>query len=156
MFVSTENSKNRGWVLHEMTKCELQTKEFNADESMALVMLWVLADKLLMPRLQILAANKLWKAQCSMNVTFANCFTYVYEKTTKGNPLRLLFLHQCAAYLGPAWFAENKSHYPVDLLLELIALQSQFRSYFTKYVGLRSDDTHGMYQIIGKQTLFRR
>ena len=70
-----------------------------AHEDFSLVELWVLADKLLIPRL-----------------------AYVYEHTEAGSPLRKLFVEQCAYERLPSKLEQNPDLFPKEMLLELAPL----------------------------------
>jgi hypothetical protein len=59
--------------------------------------LWVLADKLLIPRLQNAAMSGLFQLRRHTKVVPTHALRYVFENTPQGSPLHRFILHQCAA-----------------------------------------------------------
>jgi len=55
-----------------------------------------------------------------------NALPYVWDNTIKGSPLRLLLLHQCAAYLHAMWYEEYPHQFPKEMLIELVGVLGKF------------------------------
>jgi hypothetical protein len=106
------------------------------DEDLALIQLWVLADKLLIPELQILVIDKIDDIREVTQAT--DCLDYVCKNTSAGSPLRRWFVHQCATQLEPGWFTEHPEHFPQEMLIDLAAIWSRNTSEQTK-VGLMEE-----------------
>jgi hypothetical protein len=101
-------------------------------EDLALVQLWVLADKLLIPELQNLVIDKIDEIREVTETVPTSVLNYVYEKTSAGSPLRHWFFHQCTTQLEPEWFTEHPEHFPQEMLIELAAFWSRNMSEKTK------------------------
>jgi hypothetical protein len=87
-------------LIHWFYTQTLDTKPFNANDRQAvlaedrsLVKLWILADKMLIPRLQNLVVEKLVSLRSQANITLTHCIDYIYKHTAKGSPLPRLLLH---------------------------------------------------------------
>ncbi|TVY73304.1 hypothetical protein LSUE1_G005518 [Lachnellula suecica] len=92
---------------------------------MALVQLWVLADKLLIPQLQNQAIRELHRAQMGPldvgdpRIPFST-INYLYENTPRGSPLRKYIINMCALYVDEQYYLTNSSEFPKEMLLELV------------------------------------
>jgi hypothetical protein len=97
-----------------------------AKENLALSNLWVLADKLLIPRLQNLAINSMEKSRQKLKIvaTRPANLNYIYSNTSLESPLRRLVVHQCAANLDIAWFSKEGDQFPKKMLLDIITYLS--------------------------------
>lgn len=95
------------------------------EEDMNLARLWVLADRLGMPKLQnnvmsiIVDISKLHQPA-------ALTFRYIYENTAEGSPLRALTIRQCATELNPRIFTGNTSAFPHQLLLDIAVYCAEY------------------------------
>lgn len=88
------------WIYTQsLTITQFENKKSDRTETMTLVQLWVLADKLLIPKLQNFVMRKL--VQLRDEVSFSAIFSvdYVWQNTLAGSPLHLLFLHQCVCHV---------------------------------------------------------
>jgi hypothetical protein len=94
------------------------------DEDRALVQLWILADKLIIPELQNLVINKIDKiCEVTGNIPTA-VLDSVYAKTSVESPLRRWFFYQCSTQLESDWFTKHPEHFPQEMLIELAAFWS--------------------------------
>jgi hypothetical protein len=67
------------------------------DQDLALVQLWILADKLIIPELQNLVIDKINEiGEVTKNVPTA-LLDYAYAETSVESPLRCWFLYNCAS-----------------------------------------------------------
>ncbi|KAH7382021.1 hypothetical protein BKA64DRAFT_218609 [Cadophora sp. MPI-SDFR-AT-0126] len=82
-----------------------------------LFMLWILADKLLIPRLQNDILSMLESARKTKGLPSA-VFGYVYENTTEESLLRKYIVSMC---LAKTEAMKDPDHYPRELLLEIVA-----------------------------------
>lgn len=78
---------------------------------MALCELWVLADKLSMPKLQNCALKKLEM----IDGLFPGCIEYVYSYTQDGSLLRQFLVRQCVNNLDSSELYESYSTSPLTL-----------------------------------------
>lgn len=88
-------------------------------EDMLLCELYVLADKLLIPRLCNQIINEIEELRFFYKVTPTKCLEYVYENTAEDSPLRRLMVQQCAFHVPAEWYEEKPAHFPKDFLLDL-------------------------------------
>ena len=65
------------------------------DEDLCLAELWVLADKLLMPKLQNHTIREIVRLRRESGRSTTVCLNYIYANTSKGSPLRALLEHHC-------------------------------------------------------------
>ncbi|KAH7363913.1 hypothetical protein BKA65DRAFT_390126, partial [Rhexocercosporidium sp. MPI-PUGE-AT-0058] len=87
-------------------------------QDMDLAMLWILADKFAMPRLQngvILCMNHVSN---SLQRLPQKTFHYIYENTTPGSPLRKMTIYQCATETAASFF-EDTYDFPIQLLADV-------------------------------------
>ncbi|KAK0112499.1 hypothetical protein ONS96_001735 [Cadophora gregata f. sp. sojae] len=78
--------------------------------------LWILADKMLIPRLQNDILSMLEEARKSKGLPSA-VFAYVYENTAEGSVLRRYIVEMCMAKTEAM---KNPDDYPRELLLEIV------------------------------------
>lgn len=97
------------WGLHETD-----------EENLALIQLWILAEKLLIPQLQNLVLRAMNKTQGVAGVSSRN-IRYVYDHTDKGSLLRKYIVHRCACFVDPERYEEESQSFPQEMLLELAA-----------------------------------
>ena len=85
--------------------------------------LWVLADKLLIPRLQNAAAQEIATQRFNSGKIPTWSLNYVYENTGRGSPLRRLFIRLCAPALCdrqlPDFYTRHPDKFTKEMLLEL-------------------------------------
>jgi hypothetical protein len=96
----------------------------------ALSNLWVLADKLLIPRLQNLVINSIEKIRKKLNMvaTWPTNLNYIYSNTTPESPLRRLIVHHCATNLAIGSFSTHGNQFPKEMLLDIITFLSTSHS----------------------------
>lgn len=91
---------------------------------MCLVKLRVLAEMLLMPKLQNMVLDKL-EAMSNKYDTLpggTEFFDWVYENTGKASPLRGWLVFSYAFEVGRAIYTRHRYHFPQDMLYEMIVL----------------------------------
>ncbi|PVH85663.1 hypothetical protein DL98DRAFT_605229 [Cadophora sp. DSE1049] len=103
----------------ELSVDSLEKNEIVDGDHWKLIRLWVLADKLLIPRLQNVTIIKLTEMEKAFNKTPVGCLNYIYNNTAAGSPLRLLLLHQCACLMDPKSFLKAEAEFPKSMLIEL-------------------------------------
>jgi hypothetical protein len=84
-----------------------------------LVRLWVLAGKLLIPRLQNLAVDLLEEIRVAKGSIPIKELEYVYENTKVLNPLRKYLVYVCARHLDANAYIMFPRNFPKVMLLEL-------------------------------------
>jgi len=85
------------------------------------VRLWVLADRLAIPRLQNLVADELESIRCDWDESVAwRCLSYVYENTAERSTLKWLLLNQCFRSVSPCLMADDEDHIPKKFLLDTL------------------------------------
>ena len=96
------------------------------DEDRALVQLWILADKLIIPELQNLVIGKIDEICEVTEIIPTAVLDSVYAKTSVESSLRRWFFYQCSTQLDSDWFTEHPEHFPLEMLIELAAFWSRF------------------------------
>lgn len=94
------------------------------EEDLDLPRLWVLADKLLIPRLQNLVVDKMEEIRVRRNVVATNVIKLVYDTTSIDSPLRQLLVDQCVDLSGD-WIIRNPERFPKAMLLDLVVALSR-------------------------------
>lgn len=84
-------------VLDTQQPKERLTGKPKDNEDLALIQLWILADKLLIPELQNLVTGRIDSIRRITQAIPTGCLQSVYKDTSAGSPLRRWFVHQCAA-----------------------------------------------------------
>lgn len=104
---------------------QLESKELTpseiTNEDHSLAELWVLADKLLLPRLQNLCIQMIEGVRKQIDVVATPTLKYIWENTASDSPLRRLMLDQCLG-LTPRTFTLNSNEYPQEMLIQLVEL----------------------------------
>jgi hypothetical protein len=93
-----------------------------------LVRLWVLADRLLLPRLQNAAMNLVEVILMTKNIIPIplHMLSYIYKNTLDDIPLRRFFVDVCASNLRDSHFLEKSNEFPHRMLIDLaIALKAK-------------------------------
>ena len=85
----------------------------------ALPILWVLAEKLLIPSLQNLTIDSIEQYRKDEKVILGPSIKYIYSNTSTGSPLRKLLVDQCASSVMRTAYSENPEIYPQEMLIEL-------------------------------------
>jgi hypothetical protein len=108
-----------------------ETKEAVSDErkaessqDAALVELWVLAEKLLIPTLQNMVAREILECSRHAHEIQAGILHYVYEKTGRGSLLRRLIVDMCFRNLGTNIYQKYPERFPQEMLIELVTVFS--------------------------------
>ena len=87
------------------------------EEDMTFIRLWILADRLGMPKLQ----NNVMAIIVTISNVFRpawETFEFIYHNTAESCPLRALTTRQCATELDPVIFIVSPSAFPEQLLLD--------------------------------------
>ncbi|KUJ22610.1 uncharacterized protein LY89DRAFT_728732 [Mollisia scopiformis] len=125
------------WLYQERCKLVQQTEGWGYDmevaerekiveeEDMGLVQLWVLAQFLIMPKLQDWIMDGITAASFYKAAAPTNTFPWVYDNTEVGSPLRKVMVLLSSAYLHSAPFRENSQHYPHEMLVDLLMYQQE-------------------------------
>jgi hypothetical protein len=104
------------------------------DEDLALVLLWILADKLIIPELQNLVIKKIDEIYEVTEIIPTTVLDSVYAKTSVESPLRRWFFYQCSTQLESDWFTEHPEHFPQEMLIDMAVFWSKNMSEQTKVV----------------------
>lgn len=95
-------------------------KKFDA-ETLKLLQLWVLADKLLAPRLQNVVTEEIY-VYWRKSYAYAKStvwIPYVYANTLEDSPLRRFAVRHAVYLIDSAVFKQHPSHFSHEMLLEL-------------------------------------
>jgi hypothetical protein len=93
-----------------------------AVHSVCLVKLWVLADKLLMPRFQNFIMARIDQLCSEEEAIAISMLRYVYNYTAIGSPLRKNITRRCAAATLSSRFCKEYEHFPPGFLIDLTLL----------------------------------
>ena len=88
-------------------------------QNMLLVQLWVLADRLCIDYLQNVVMDHILRIQQKCRVINVDCFSYIYENTREGSPLRELAVDQVAWLGSPDTVRAFKTFFPHEMLVDL-------------------------------------
>jgi hypothetical protein len=91
-------------------------------QDLALVQLWVAADRLLMPRLQnavLLTLDNLWNNPEDERHSTTGCLSYAYDHTSIESPLRSMVVDQFAFVTAPRRISERPDDIPREMLIDL-------------------------------------
>lgn len=104
---------------------KIERFEYCAKITLNLAKLWTLADNLLIPELQNYTIRQL-KGVCNYYhyIPF-QCFTFAYENTGSGSPLRRWFLQSCARDLPSICYSKLSDSFPKEMLLEMVEIFSK-------------------------------
>jgi hypothetical protein len=101
------------------------TGRYDGTECESLVYLWVLADQLLMPKLQNFIVCRLIEIIIEKHKLLpTHLINFIYKNTSKDSKLRLLFLHLSCFWMRPATFEEKPHLFPKEMLLKAASLVS--------------------------------
>jgi len=92
---------------------------FMGVEFRALVEAYILADKLIIPKLQNAAMNKLYGIAVKEGIP-TGCFNHVYANTQDGSPLRHLLTNFTALHAKDGFIKKNSKIFPHQLLIDII------------------------------------
>lgn len=107
---------------YQLSAEEPADRELMQKEDLSLSNLWVLADKLLIPRLQNLVIKTIEEIGEKLNefATSSANLDYIYSNTAADSPLRRLIVHHCATELNIKWLSKNGDQFPKEMLLDII------------------------------------
>jgi hypothetical protein len=114
---------------HDNEDLTEQSDEEDDDENLRLAQLWVLADQLLIPKLQNLVLRIFDEIRIELKILPVNCFSYVYENTSKDSKIRLYFLHHYACYTHSDEYAEYADFFSKEMLLDLAIAHAKADEY---------------------------
>lgn len=92
------------------------------ENHLALVGLWILAEKFLIPQLQNHVIRKVYELNHEANTIPLHCLNYVWENTPPGSPLRLFLLHLFASRARIDLYSKCPDSYPKEMLADIIKL----------------------------------
>jgi hypothetical protein len=81
-----------------------------------LVKLWVLAERLMLPRLQNESIDLIEELRFKYNLDCSSMFKYVWESTTANTPLRRLFVDHCVWNINKLCFRNQLNMFPKEML----------------------------------------
>ncbi|KAE8446884.1 hypothetical protein EG329_011515 [Mollisiaceae sp. DMI_Dod_QoI] len=94
--------------------------KFKHHEDITLVELWVLADKLLLPRLQNTIVEEMQRLREQLRLAPINCYALAYEKTQEGSPLRRFLVDSSVgSSMQKPEFYECIEQFPKEMLMDM-------------------------------------
>ncbi len=84
---------------------------FASVELQALAEAWILADKLIIPKLQNAVMNKLYCIAMKKGFP-TGCFNYVYANTQDGSPLRKILINFIAQLVQDGFIKKSSKAFP--------------------------------------------
>jgi hypothetical protein len=91
--------------------------------SLHLLLLWVTAAYLQIPRLQNLVVGNLDKLQVHWSMIAPETLPYLYENVPSEAPIRLLICQYCVRYYGHNVYRDYSHCFPRQILVDLIVAQ---------------------------------
>ena len=104
--------------------CDATTRQ---SQEFALVQLWVLAEKYMIPTLQNYTIRILYRLGFVCKPLSPEVYLYIYDNTDPQSKLRLLASHQAALNPNDRVFLANPSLYPHEMLIDLLIKVQQDR-----------------------------
>ena len=98
------------------------TKQKLLRYGMRLMILWITADYLQLPRLQNMAIDGLDHLSLQWGIIGINV-RYLYENVPSGAPLRQLIFEHCLLFMSPSSYQDVPHLFPKQMLLDLIVAQ---------------------------------
>ena len=102
----------------------LEAQALGRAECLALTALWVLAEKLLIPRLQNMRVDRLEGYRKATELVPTNSIVYVYQNTAQESPLRRFLVYACAGHLDPEAYKGIPERFPQEMLIDLVTLMA--------------------------------
>ncbi len=96
-----------------------------SDSGNRLARLWTLAERLLIPRLQNLAIDRLDEKRIEYNCIYTNALHYVWDNTAPDSAIRRLFIHQCVWNLESNTYRSDINRFPKEMLAEICFLLAE-------------------------------
>jgi hypothetical protein len=87
-----------------------------------LARLWVLAERLLIPRLQNLAIDRIDEKRIECKFIYTTALQHVWDSTAHDSPLRRLFIQQCAWNINADVYRSSIDRFPKQMLAEICFL----------------------------------
>jgi hypothetical protein len=94
-------------------------------ENQSLAELWVLGDKLGIPKLQNLTIEIMWKIKGVTNRIPTQSFKYIYKNTCPASALRRYVVDSCAFRLNSKGFSKSSHDFPHEMFADIITLYSE-------------------------------
>jgi len=107
----------------------------------ALVRLWVLAEKLFIPRLQNQVVDVLEGQRLLFHRICTAVIEYVWTNTAVASPLSRFYVSQRAWHLSPAVWAAKPENFPKEMLIEVATFIDEIRQ-GVAFAGLGLADYH--------------
>jgi hypothetical protein len=104
------------WVYTQNIHWDGESKD--EPTSRSLPQAWVLAEKLLVTKLQNRVMNLIEEVR-KVRGTLGSMISWIYENTADGSPLRQIYVHQWAWNLGSCSYRRNDNLFPTDFLIDL-------------------------------------
>ncbi|CZT42851.1 uncharacterized protein RSE6_02803 [Rhynchosporium secalis] len=135
------------WLYTQEVIVDSETKSTASSEMPNYCELWILADRLLIPRLQNAVVAEIIELQDAFGFTALNCLIYVYANTAAKSPLRTMLLHRCMCLNNPEWFSSYPDGFPKEMLLEMAVVCCNPKSHalLIRQTGIRSNP--GQYNV---------
>ncbi|KAH7363881.1 hypothetical protein BKA65DRAFT_472250 [Rhexocercosporidium sp. MPI-PUGE-AT-0058] len=106
--------------LHKQGGSENHSKHLNS-QSRAMVELWVLCERLLIPRLQNEIITEIERVRKHTQVISISNLKYVYENTPSDSPLRRVHVDYCVAHcISSISYSKYPDRYPQEMLLDMV------------------------------------
>jgi len=115
------------------------------DDSLAKA--WVLADRLLMPKMQNHVMNQMGQVCKHYKLIPSLTFEYIWNNTATGSPLRLRVLDWCAHIVNPDSFLKAGAQFPKQLLLELVTQYAGDPAFKAYKSGKVKNETINKYEV---------
>ncbi|TVY73306.1 hypothetical protein LSUE1_G005521 [Lachnellula suecica] len=108
------------WLYHqELTTLVAPEGKCSQTDFISLIQLWVLADKLLIPRLQNLAIREAAKICSKAGVDPSLEFNWVYANTVPESPLRSLMIDYCVSKMDSIVYTTHPDRFPAAMWMDL-------------------------------------
>ncbi|EKD17265.1 hypothetical protein MBM_04842 [Drepanopeziza brunnea f. sp. 'multigermtubi' MB_m1] len=90
-------------------------------ENIILAKTWVLADKLLIGKLQDQIIDEIVRIRDHSHLLSSSVLKYVYDNTPEGSPLRRLYVDLFVRYGKPRRYESKSDRYPKEMLFDVVS-----------------------------------
>lgn len=97
-------------------------------EAMSLVNLWILADKLQIPRLRNYVLQTINDVSEVQETLPSHTYKQVYEGTSEGSPLRRYTIWSCGQFMSSESYKQYSKDFTAELLLDIAMFHEDVRT----------------------------
>ncbi|KAL5321134.1 hypothetical protein ACEPPN_011946 [Leptodophora sp. 'Broadleaf-Isolate-01'] len=139
--IALSDPHKKGWSEQRGEAVKTQTQ--------ALIELWVLCERLIIPRLQNVIIHEIQCVTEHTNTIPVSCFKYIHENNASNSPLRRIYVDQCVTrFSSDDTYTFKPDRYPHEMLLDMVIM-------FTKILMRKDSGFHrgGIWSLISSRKI---